>query len=181
MKFIASLLACIALATTAVLADPVGDITAANAKFSTVKSYRTTFTQPDGKTMQVETINPDRTHVISPQMEMISIADTVYMRFGGRAWQKVPPSLASTTSNQASLQKLYGNLPTSTVVRDLGMKTVDGDSLHAYSVQRPNEPVSTLYIGADGLPSRVEVTTARGTMSMHVYDYNAPITIVAPN
>jgi hypothetical protein len=31
MKIIASLLACIALATTAVLADPVGDITAANA------------------------------------------------------------------------------------------------------------------------------------------------------
>jgi hypothetical protein len=182
MKHITALFALIVLAasTTPAFADPVGDLTAANAKFATLKSYRTTVVQPDGKTMNGEIVNPDRTHMNAGAFEMITIGDTVYMKMGG-AWQKEASSGTSTSTGLPSLQKLYGTLPPAAIVRDLGMKTVDGAALRAYSIQRsPTDNAATMYIGANGLPARVEVPTQRGTMAMKFYDFNAPISIVAP-
>ena len=102
----------------------------------------------------------------------------MYIKMGG-AWKK--ETLSAISTGQRAFQKLYGNLPATAVVRDLGMKTVDGDALHAYFVQAsPKDQASTIYIDGSGMPSRFEAMDPSGTTVVHLYDFNAPISIVAP-
>ena len=159
-------------------ADPLTDVKAASVKFAALKSYRSTIIEPDGRTMQGEMVNPDRSHMTAGSIQIISIGDAIYIKTGG-AWKK--GALAAMSTGQRAFQKLYGNLPPTAVVRDLGMKTVDGNALHAYFVQAsPKDQASTIYIDGGGMPSRFEAMDPSGTTVVHLYDFNAPISIVAP-
>ena len=177
IKYLLALLALIGIATSAALADAGSDLKSATAKFAALKSYRSKTLAPGGQTITGEFVNPDRSHVTAGPFEMVTIGDTLYVKHGA-AWQAQPLMPASEQMSP----KTYATVPETAVIRDLGMKTIDGAALHAYDVQKvPSAPVTTIYIDANGLPARIEANTPRGKVQIQLYDFNAPISIVAPN
>ena len=61
--------------------------------------------------------------------------------------------------------------------KDLGMRTIDGASLHAYSVTNPkSHKIDTVFLDNGGRITRVEGRGAVITISK----FNTPMTIAAP-
>ena len=163
---------------TPALADPTTDIANAAAKFAALKSYKSTVTQSDGRTMTSETVNPDRSHTVMGPIEITMIGNAIYMKHNG-TWQKETSS--TTPMTVGAMMKLYGQNQATTTVADLGPKTVDGKALHAYLVTDTKRgAVSTVYLDSDGLFERLDVKQPNGSTIVRLSDFNAPISIEAP-
>jgi len=75
-------------------------------------------------------------HMTMKDMEVIVIDKTMYMKQGG-AWTKYPGVDIMQTDSDP-LKTLAAKMGDYTV-DDLGMKVVDGASLHAYRTTRPKD------------------------------------------
>lgn len=160
------------------LADPTTDIANAAAKFAALKSYKSTVTQSDGRTMTSETVNPDRTHTVMGPIEITMIGNAIYMKHNG-TWQKEASS--TTPVSVGALMKRYGQNQPTTTVADLGEKTVDGKALHAYLVTDTKRgAVTNVYVDSDGLFARLDIKEPSGSTIVRFSDFNAPISIEAP-
>ena len=180
MRRLAALFALAAFAATTVpaLADPAGDLKAAFAKIMAVKSYRTSMTMANGMVANGTAVNPGRYDTTVNGMEIMMIGDTTYMHIGGK-WSKSTAS--GGAAGEMPMAQKYAQIPPGAILHDLGMRTVAGEALHAYSVQRSADaPVVTIFIDGHGLPVRVEVPSKTGMTAMRFYDFNAPISINAP-
>lgn len=162
------------ICATAALAD--GTDTLKNALIMTMKqtSYHITMVTPGQGTTTGDVINPGRMHMTMKDAEIIVIDKTMYMKQGG-SWTKVPGvDIMQTDSDPL---KAFAAKIADYTVDDLGMKVIDGASLHAYRTTRPKEHyVSTIYIDSSGRIVRIE----SGTMSFTMSNFGESVSIVAP-
>jgi len=58
---------------------------------------------------------------------------------------------------------------------DLGMKSVGGETLHAYKVTQNDGQAGIIYVGRDGLPHRMQGKDAEQTITISKFNQVAPI------
>ena len=159
-------------------ADAYGDLQKLQAAFHNVKSWHADEHMPNGQTVAVDFVAPDRWRIEPmPNMTELVIGSDVYMVRNGHA-MKLP-------MGGAMVQQMTQNVGFSVQqdvkqsARDLGIETLDGESVHVYSYTTHGIPV-TLYVGANSLPVQSVVHDKRGTIRIKYSQYNAPISIKAP-
>ncbi|HEV2322838.1 MAG TPA: hypothetical protein VGS10_02685 [Terracidiphilus sp.] len=158
-------------------AGPYDDLLKAQSAFQNAKSWHADELLSNGKTVTVDYSAPDRWRIQpNPDMQEVIIGNDVYMIRKGRS-TKLPfgGSMIRKTAEEAgfSVQEEVKD-----TAQDLGMQTVDGQSLHAYSFTAKGTPV-TLYLGADSLPVESVTKSSRGTVTVKYSKYNQPIDIEA--
>jgi hypothetical protein len=173
--------AAFALTALPVLADPATDaIRNAALKLTTSSSYHVTILA-DGHTAEGDVAPPDKMKLTLGPVQMIEIAKVTYVNFDG-TWHELSMPGAERISAHLEDVRSYARMaPSDIVVTDLGMKTVDGRTDHAYSVNnKGNAKSNILYIDANGYLVRIESNTNEGSGTMLLSKYNQPVTIVAP-
>jgi hypothetical protein len=170
---------CIFVLTGSVLlfADAYDDLLKVHDAFLNAKSWHAEEHFSNGKTTIVEYSAPDRWRVQpTPDITELVIGNDVYMvrngkttklPFGGGMIKKVIEEAGFSVKDDIKQS-----------ARDLGMQTVDGKSLHAYSYTTHDTPV-TIYVGSDSLPVQTLVQDKKGTTTINYSKYNEPITIEA--
>ncbi len=132
-------------------ADATGDVRAAMQKFASVQSFEIV-TQNEGKTATMDMTNrPAAVHMSGGGMEMINAGGATYMKMGG-SWKKYPSSSGMPFSDPI---RHFADKANQIKATDLGMKSVGGETLHAYKIVDSGDG-GTLFIGGDGLPHRFE-------------------------
>ena len=162
------------ICATAALAD--GTSTLKNALIMTMKqtSYHMIMVTPGQGTTTGDVINPGRMHMTMQDTEIIVIDKTMYMKQGG-AWKKYPGVDVMQTSSDP-LKTLAAKMADYTV-DDIGMKVVDGATLHAYRTTGPKEhSVATIYLDSVGRIVRIET----GSTSFAMSNFGENVSIVAP-
>jgi hypothetical protein len=165
-------------APLALFADAYSDLMKVQDAFTNAKSWRAEEHFSNGKTTIVEYSAPDRWRVQpTPDVTELVIGNDVYMVRNGKA-TKLP-------FGGGMIKKIIQNIGFSVKddirqsARDLGMQTVDGQSLHAYSFTAHGVP-ETLYIGRNNLPVQAVVNDKKTTTTIKYSKYNAPISIETP-
>jgi hypothetical protein len=167
-------------AAAGAFATPTDDVANAFTKLGTATSYHMAVQTAQGGSMDIDMVPPEKMHATMAQVEMIRVAGATYVKVNGN-WMKLPsavPQMAAQMGAVSYIQSV-GNNPKQAQVEDLGMKTVDGASYHAYKVTPADGKPSTLYVDASGLPARVDVTEPRWTSIVRFTKYNAPLSIDA--
>lgn len=143
-----------------------------------------------GKTMTIDYSAPDRWRVApAPNLTEVVIGKDVYVDTNGHV-MRMPPAYGAVIA-----RAMKGTLKTNPfqgvtkadmqkTARDLGMRTLEGRSVHVYScvVRGVNE---TLYVGADKLPVRavmdgVKIKGKRVNIVVDYSRFNQPIAIQPP-
>jgi hypothetical protein len=171
-----------ALAVGAVLlpavafADAYADLLQVQTAFQDAKSWHADEHFSNGKTTTVDYVAPDRWRVQpASNITEIVIGDDVYMVSNGKV-TKLPIG-GGMIRNAIQRYSLSADVKAS--VRDLGMQTVAGRSLHGYSYTVRGVPV-TMYVGPDSLPAETVVRVSNGTTTIDYSGYNTPIAIQVP-
>ncbi|HUA98799.1 MAG TPA: hypothetical protein VMA34_10765 [Terracidiphilus sp.] len=158
-------------------AGPYDDLMKAHDAFQNAKSWHAEEHFSNGKTVTVEYSAPDRWRVQpNPDFTEVIIGNDVYMVRNGRA-TKLP---VGGDMIRTMIQRLgfSASDDMKDSARDLGMQTIDGRSLHAYSYTANGTPV-TLYLGPDSLPVKSVVQDSNTTTIITYSKYNEPISIEA--
>jgi len=155
-----------------------------NAAWSLVKSLRARITidSPNGRVDTVmEAVQPDRFHMTTRGIEIITIGGTTYMKAPGTAWEKQ----AASSPGAFSLKQLFadellkGGQPTL-----VGAERIDGVDTDVYDVSSSLGATGSarVWIGkSDGLPRRLAGNIGGMGMTVTFYDFNrADISILAP-
>lgn len=164
-------------APLALFADAYGDLEKVQNAFMNAKSWRAEEHFSSGKTTIVEYSAPDRWRIQpSPDVTELVIGNDVYMvrnghasklPFGGGMIKKMVQSVAFSVKDEIKQS-----------VRDLGMQTLDGQSVHVYSFTAHGVP-ETLYVGRNMLPVQAVVNDKKTTTTVKYSKYNTPISIEA--
>jgi hypothetical protein len=178
---------------THTVANPYTDIGKYQQAFLALHTYRSsTQTQASGRaiTTTTEYVEPDRYHSTAPGNEMISIGSDTWVHAGGK-WSKIPKKIGGFTMpdvpgfsigkamDPATIMLLHGNPRYLCNAKDLGMQ----DGYHAILCQMSSNGMSaniTLWLRADSLPAKIEITGSTGTTTTTYSDFNAPIVINQP-
>lgn len=178
------------LLSTAALASPYADLVQMRAAFFKATSWRIEEHLSGHGTLVVEYSAPDRWRFVpSGNLQEVIIGKDVYMVTSGHA-MKLPPAygtkIAKAMANKSKSDPLAGasKADLQKTARDLGMKTLDGRSVHVYSFVVRGIP-ETLYVGANRLPVRaiMKDVKIRGKLINVVADFsrfNQPIAIKPP-
>jgi hypothetical protein len=160
-----------------VFADAYDDLLKVHEAFVNAKSWHAEEHFSNGKTTIVEYSAPDRWRVQpTPDITELVIGNDVYMvrngkttklPFGGGMIKKIIEQAGFSVKDEVKQS-----------ARDLGMQTVDGKNLHAYSYTANGIPV-TIYVASDSLPVQSVVQDKKGTTTINYSKYNEPITIEA--
>jgi hypothetical protein len=136
MKRLLCALALFAFAAAPALADPKSDVLAAMANLQKAGTYHITFNGKNNQTMNADFALPAKMHVVSPQMEMIKIDQTVWIKVGGQWRQMNIPGVEQMTGNVTAAIDMAKGQTEDLIVTDLGMKTPlsGGSPLHAYTM-----------------------------------------------
>ncbi|HEY0393171.1 MAG TPA: hypothetical protein VGD01_01625 [Candidatus Elarobacter sp.] len=154
-------------------ASATDDVRAAMLKFAALRSYEMTFGS-GARTATADFVNPDSMHMSSQGMELIHIGTTTYMKMGGK-WQKLPSSRGETPMGMADRVRKMASKANGVTATDLGMKSVGGETLHAYKMTQSDGTTGTCYIGRDGLPHRLQGKSADETVVISKFNAVAPI------
>lgn len=153
-----ALLALTTLAAVPADASPTDDVRAGMMRFAELSSYRMTF-GTGARTGTMDIVKPDNMHMQAQGMEMIRVNKTMYMKMGGtgrQSWMKIPDTKGSGPTDIADRVRDMAKRANGISATDLGMKTVDGESLHAYRMKQSDGTQSTVYIARDGYVHRIE-------------------------
>ena len=165
--------ALICSAAAAAFADAQSDLTRAIAATEAVRSYHMTMT---GRRMQFQgdVIPPSTMHVTMSGMEIINVNGKMYMRQGSAAWQMLAGGGGFTDSDVLQMMKTHRSDFHAT---DIGMKSVGGQTLHAYRVEnsKTGKP-ETVYLDGSGRIVRVEAPS----VTVQFSNFGAPVHIAAP-
>jgi hypothetical protein len=136
MKRLLCALAVFAFAAAPALADPKSDVLAAMANLQKAGTYHIAFNGKNNQTMNADFALPAKMHVVSPQMEMIKIDQTVWIKVGGQWRQMNIPGVEQMTGNVTAAIDMAKGQTEDLIVTDLGMKTPlsGGSPLHAYTM-----------------------------------------------
>ena len=159
-------------------ADATGDVRAAVLKVVGLSSYEMSF-GTGSRSGTMDFAKPGNWHVRTATGEMIVIGSDFYVKRGNSGWMKLPASASANAmrtlfDNMGSL----GRRPSNATATDLGMKSVDGESLHAYRVKDSDGHEATVYVGRDGFVHRV--ADGNGTGGVRLSKFNAAPPIHAP-
>lgn len=176
-----ALLALITLVAVPANANPTDDVRAGMMRFAELSSYRMSF-GTGARTGTMDVVKPDNMHMQAQGMEMIRVNKTMYMKMGGtgrQSWMKIPDTKGSGPTQIADRVRELAKRANGVTATDLGMKTVDGESLHAYRMKQSDGTESTVYIARDGYVHRIEGKgNGRGsdnTIKFSMFNQVAPI------
>jgi hypothetical protein len=164
-------------------ATPTDDVKNALIALSQATSYHLVI-DSNGKTGEGDWVAPDKMQMTFGPTEIIRIGTASWVHVQGH-WMQVPAAAAGSmgagaTSGVSQAQNMAANAKDVTVT-DLGMKTVGGATMHAYSVvQKGETSPQIVYVGSDGRVQRIERTTSAGTSSITFSKFNQPATISPP-
>jgi hypothetical protein len=163
------------LAALPAYADATGDVRAAMMRFRTLSSYEMSF-GTGSRSGTVDIVKPNRRHVRMATGEIISIGSDFYMKRGGSGWMKLPASAGASAAGQFVNMETLGREVNGATATDVGMRTVDGEALHAYRVTEGGGHVGTVYIARDGFVHRVENAARPGAVRFSKFNAVPPIT-----
>ncbi len=170
--------------TAPAFAAPVDDVKSAMLKLARAHAYHVAI---DGgsRAAELDFIKPDRVHMTSGPMEMVSIPPTTWVKVNGN-WMKlnVPNGsgpMSAGMSPVSRAQAIADHPETMVTVTDRGTTTVDGVLLHMYVVQQNGDAKPmTLGVGPDGYPRTIESTDASGkTSRVRFSQFDDPAIVIA--
>jgi hypothetical protein len=179
MKRFLCALALFAFAAAPALADPKSDIMAAMINLQKAGTYHMTINAKNQK-MEADMALPAKMHMVMPQMEMIKIDSTMWIKVGGQWRQMNIPNADQLTATVTGAMEMAKGQPDDLVVTDLGLKTPvsGGAPLHAYSMtNKAGKSPSTVFL--DGGVVK-EIDTTDGT-SVVFSKIGVPVDISPPN
>ena len=166
----------------AALATPSDDVVNAFTKMGSASSYHMAIESAQGQ-MDIDMVPPDKMHMLvsGGKMEMIRIAGSTYVKVNGN-WMKLPMAMPQMDQQMGAVSyvQAVGSHPRQTQVDDLGSKSVDGATYHAFRLTPEKGEPATLYVDGSGYPARVDVTEGKSTSIVRFSKFNAPLTISAP-
>jgi hypothetical protein len=165
------------LAAAPAYADATGDVRAAVMKVVGLSSYEMSF-GTGSRRGTMDFAKPGNGHVRTATGEMIVIGSDFYVKRGNSGWMKLPASASVTAMRTFDNMGSLGRRPSNATATDLGMKSVDGESLHAYRVKDSDGHEATVYVGRDGFVHRV--ADGNGTGGVRLSKFNAAPPIHAP-
>ncbi len=170
-----------AVRPVSIFADPYSDLQKAAAKFSAQPSFHAEMHFTNGRIITVEFVGADRARVVLPGgVTEVLIGSSIWINRNG-SWQPVPSMAAAPMT---SMVEQYRRSPLLSVdpnsVKDLGMQSVGGESLHAYSYVGTGVggTPATVWLGANDLPVQVVTTSGKNSATI-TYSYGS-ITIEPP-
>jgi len=164
----------------AALATPTDDVVNAFTKMGTASSYHMAIQSAQGS-MDIDMVPPDKMHMMGAHVEMIRIGGATYVKVNGN-WMKLPAAMPQMQQQMGAVSYVQsvGNNAKQAKVEDLGSRSLDGATYHAYKVTGQDAKPATLYVDGSGYPARVDVVEEKGTSTVRFSKYNAPMTIAAP-
>jgi hypothetical protein len=132
--------------------------------FVAVKSYHVEMTTASPKgdmTTDMDFVAPDRYRMKLPMGTQYVIGDTMYMSMEGRTMKMALPK--GQLANYRDPAQIAANKATMEVAA-LGSDTVDGQAARKFLVRnsQPRPSESTIWVGADGYPLRIDVKGEAG-------------------
>jgi len=162
---------------TAVLSE-FASFAAAIAK---VKTFKATLTTSAGTAPQTEATMevqmPDRFHITSPTLELISIGADSYVKSGAN-WVKAPGGGGGTLGQIAQLSALATAIPASQITKG-GADTVNGTKCQLYN-QTTGTGTTEYCLASNNLPIRVVIASGRSKNTIIFSDYDKAVDIKAP-
>ena len=142
-----ALVTLVTLAGAPAYASPTDDVRAAMMRLAAVSSYQMSFGDgPKGGTMDV--VRPDSMHMHVGSTEMIRIGSTTFTKRGSRGWIKLAAMPGTNPAMIADEVRAMSRDANDFSVIDLGMKSIGGETLHAYRLtQKKKGTQSTMYVG----------------------------------
>ena len=139
-------------ATAPASADVAPAVTNAIVLMSKLPSYHMSMTTPEGPA-ETDVVNPGKMHTVMKAGEMYVIGPTMYMKIGGK-WTKFANS-NSGTDVLARYHKFASNYSS----QDLGMRTIQAGTFHAYAVHDTAHPdvKNTIYLDGSGRIVRIDI------------------------
>jgi hypothetical protein len=180
MKRFLCTLALFAFAAAPALADPKSDIMAAMINLQKAGTYHITFNGKNNQVMNADFALPAKMHMYSPQMEMIKIDQTVWIKAGGQWRQMNIPGMEQLTGNFTGAIEMARGQANDLVVTDLGMKTPvsGGAPLHAYTMtNKAGKSPATVFLDG-GVLKEVDNTDGSSVVFSKI---GAPVDISPPN
>ncbi len=180
MKRFLSALALFAFAAAPALADPKSDVMAAMINLQKAGTYHITFNGKGNQKMDGDFAMPAKMHMYSPQMEMIKIDQTVWMKIGGQWRQMNIPGVESMTASVTGAIEMAKGQADDLVVTDLGMKppNTGGPPLHAYTMtNKAGKSPATVFIDG-GVLKEIDNTDGSSVVFSKI---GAPVDIAPPN
>ncbi len=179
-RFLIATAALVLASATSAFATPSDDVANAFMGLGTATSYHLAIQTSRGQTMDIDVAKPNKMHMTMAQMEMISIAGGTYVKVNGN-WMKLPAPMPQMQSAAFGyVQALSNTKPSDVTVDDLGSKSVDGGTYHAYKVTAKDGKPATLYVDGSGVIARCDVIDQSGTSIVRFSKFNAPVSIEAP-
>ena len=159
----------------AVHADAYADLGKAKAAFDATHSWHAVEQMSNGRTVTMDHVAPDRWRVqVMPGMTEIMIGSDMYMVRNGQTMHM--PMVMPQIQQMVNQNWLTITPEIKHTLRDLGIQTVNGTMLHAYSYSASGNPV-TLHLSSDHLPAVSIVHTSNGKVMITYSGYNTAITI----
>ena len=165
------------LAAASAYADATGDVRAAMQRFLSLSSYEMSSTS-GSQSVTVDLVKPSSRHVRSARGEIISIGSDFYLKRGNSSWMKLPASASASAVGTFENMESLGRKVNGATATDLGMKSVAGETLHAYRVTETGGRQWTVYIGRDGFVHRI--ASVSGPNGVRYGKFNAVPPIHAP-
>ena len=164
-----------AFSPVAVFADPYEDMLKVQAAFQKATSWHAEEHFSNGRTSIVEYAAPDRWRIQpNPDMTELVVGNDIYvvrnghatkLPFGGGMVKKIIQDVGFSVKDEVKES-----------ARDLGMQTLDGQSVHVYTYTARGVPV-TIYVGPDFLPVQSIVNDKKVTTTIRYSKYNSRISI----
>jgi hypothetical protein len=162
------LFAALSLFAVAAWAGPKEDMKAVGAKFLALRSYHATMTSSDARVPKTEMdfVAPDRYRIDSGMGAQIIVGDTMYMTLDGRTMRIPMPKGTLTQWRQSD--RAFREIERAQI-EALGTEVVGGKPMKKYRMVQTfdgNRSETLLWIGANGLPAKMETT---GTVGRKTY------------
>ena len=174
IRFASAVFSCtlVAAFVAPAFADAQSDLDRAIATTEATKSYHMAMSS-SAMSFQGDFVAPSAVHMTMRGMETINVNGKMYMRRGSGAWQSIPGA-GFTDSDMLQMFKTHR---ADFRAKDVGMKLVDGRSLHAYNVQnlKTGHP-ETVYLDGSGRIVRVDAPK----MTMRFSNFGESVRIAAP-
>jgi hypothetical protein len=162
------------IAAVPAYADATGDVRAAMVKFLGLSSYEMSF-GTGARSGTVDIVKPNSRHVRTATGEIISIGSDFYLKRGNGGWMKLPASAGASAAGQFLNMETLGRKVSGATATDLGPKSVDGETLHAYRVRDWGGREVTVYIARDGFVHRVDDVSGPGAARFSKFNAVPPI------
>jgi outer membrane lipoprotein-sorting protein len=154
-------------------ANPYSNLQKAATKFSALPSFHAEMHFTNGKAIAVDFVGTDRARVVlSGGVTEVIAGSSIWINRNG-SWQQLPPMAAGPI---LAMVEQYRRSPLLSVdpssVKDLGMQTVEGKSLHAYSYVGTGVggTPATVWLDANDLPMQVVTTSGKNGATI-TYSY----------